>query len=466
MSAVTLRRPFTISLTLKNVKFTRVAFPCVSRTVIQNTKYVPCPRRLSREFTSIRGISFATVVTLTNLHMTRWRSSLIAASLLLIVGCATRGMSPANVAKLVTHIASVNSFNRVMSHYECTGPQRDWDYICEVRHDPGPGSSGKPTSQRVGLTLAMKSCDSPTCRPEVRGKPVFNESILPKDGPVPSKAELSALRKAQAENASLTHHTHGTVTIPSTTKQPVLAQPDVDQQAVARRLLSVDRAERNGAFSVADRIPPESVGPDLRKALIAFLERQNQVVEEARQAGVALDTVENPEFVANVQHVVARLSDPEAIPALARALGTFTVVRALVKFGEQAAPAVLSVVSSPESDHNAVDDGLRVLSHMVTGTNPDGGMNKERIPLSPASLEQVRRVVKQRLTGKQYFTTVWYAIDLAELLEDDAELRRLLEVLATDPTEVLLPVDDPKLIERTRGPAAEALARMRARSRP
>ena len=55
---------------------------------------------------------------------------------------------------------------------------------------------------------------------------------------------------------------------------------------------------------------------------------------------------------------------------------------------------------------------------------------------------------------------------LADVLEDDAELRRLLEVLATDPTVVLLPVDDPKLIDRTRGDAAAVLARMRARSRP
>ena len=282
---------------------------------------------------------------------------------------------------------------------------------------------------------------------------------------MPSKAELSTLRKAQAEKASQTRHTHETVTVPSTRKQPVLAQPDVDQQAVARRLLSADRAERNGAFYVADRIPPESVGPDLRKALIAFLERQNQVVEDARQAGVTVDTVENPEFIANVQHVVASLNDPEAIPALARALGTFTVIRALVRFGEQAAPAVLSVVGAAESDYNAVDDGLRVLRYMVAGGGPDEN-TRSPAPLSAETLEQVRRVVKQRLTGKQYFTTMWYAIDLAELLEDDAELRRLLEVVATEPTEVLLPLDDPKLIERTRGSAAEVLARMRARSRP
>jgi hypothetical protein len=245
-------------------------------------------------------------------------------------------------------------------------------------------------------------------------------------------------------------------------------QPGVDQPAVARRLLSPDRQERNGAFYAADRIPPENIGPELRKALIAFLERQNQVVEDARRAGVRLDTVENPEFVANVQHVVAKLNDPEAIPALARALGTFTVVRALVRFGERAAPDVLSVVTSPESDYNAVNDGLRVLKYMVTGETilgADGGTRSEA-PLSPAALERVRRATQQRLTGRQYFTTVWYAIDLAVVLEEDAEFLRLLEVLANDPTGVLLPLDDPKLIERTRGSAAAALETMRARSRP
>ena len=176
---------------------------------------------IAREFTSNPGMSLAMLVTLTNLRMTRWRSSLVAASLLLLVGCATKRMSPANVAKLLTHIDSVNSFNGAMSHYECTGPQRDWDYICDVRYDPQPGSSRKPTIQRVGLTLAMKSCEGPECRPEYRGKPVFNRSVLPEDGPVPSRAELSEWIKAQAENASQPRRA---VTVASPPEQPVLLQ--------------------------------------------------------------------------------------------------------------------------------------------------------------------------------------------------------------------------------------------------
>jgi hypothetical protein len=59
----------------------------------------------------------------------RLRTAALAASLLLIVSCATRGMSPANVGKHLTHIDAVNSFDGALSHYECTGPQRDWDYL-------------------------------------------------------------------------------------------------------------------------------------------------------------------------------------------------------------------------------------------------------------------------------------------------------------------------------------------------
>ena len=423
-----------------------------------NHEYVCRPRRFTREFTGIRGISLAIVVTLNNLSMPPRRSSLMAALLLLIAACATKGLPPSNVATLLNHQPAVNG---ITSRFTCTGPQRDWDYICEVQHFPRPGSSSSnPISQRVGLTLMMRSCNSPQCRPEFRGKPVFSESVLPSDGPVPSKAELSRLGKAQAAQPTQRRRS---VTVPSTAKQPVPAKPNVDLQAVAAGLLSADRQERNSAFHVASRLPPESVEPALRRALFAYLDRLNLDREHARQAGIPLRTVEDPEFVASVHRTVAALNDPEAIPALARALGMSTVIRALLKFGEQAAPAVLTVVGSPQTHYSAVNDGLRVLDWMVTGGGPDEN-TRSPAPLSAGTLDRVKQVVTERLTGRQYFTTLWYAVDLADSLEGDAELMSALEVLATDPTAVLLPVDDPKLIERTRGGAAAVLARMRARS--
>jgi hypothetical protein len=200
----------------------------------------------------------------------------------------------------------------------------------------------------------------------------------------------------------------------------------------------------------ARAIGPAGSGSTLRAALIALLEKQNLIVEQARQAGITLETVENPEFMSSVHHAVAALKDPQAIPALARALGWFTVVRALADFGDQAAQAVLGVVTSPTSRYSAVDDGLTVLRWMVE--------SRSERPLSPGTLVQIRRAAEQRLTGEQYFTTLWYAIDLASVL-DDAELRRIIEELATYPSDVVARgVTNPRLIERTQKRAADRLA--------
>lgn len=65
------------------------------------------------------------------------------------------------------------------------------------------------------------------------------------------------------------------------------------------------------------------------------------------------------------------LRDPGAIPALAGVLGTgSSVLDALVAFGEQAPPAVLALVNSPESMHYTVNSGLIVLRFMIEGAGP------------------------------------------------------------------------------------------------
>jgi hypothetical protein len=235
------------------------------------------------------------------------------------------------------------------------------------------------------------------------------------------------------------------------------AQRDEEQKAIARQLLSGDMQERNRVLDAVKAIRPEKAAPELRSALIALLERQNLIVEQADSAGLDLSTLDDPEVIASVHHAVAALNDPKAIPALARALGWFTVVRALAKFGDQAAPAVIAIVASPKTRYTAVDDGLRVLRFMVE--------TRQDRPLSASTMDQIRRVVRQRLSGEQYFTTLWYSIDLAGVL-DDSTLRRVIGDLATYPSEVVARgIVDPALIEQTQKRAADRLAGVRSEHR-
>ena len=127
------------------------------------------------------------------------------------------------------------------------------------------------------------------------------------------------------------------------------------------------------------------------------------------------------------------------------------VIRALVAFGEPAVPAILSVLSTPDVAPSKVSQGLRTLRLMVEEAGPGA--------LSPGTLVQMRGVAKRHLTGRQSVVTLWSAIDLAVVLEDE-ELRGRVETLARDPDEVRARgVEDPDLIERTQERAAAALSR-------
>lgn len=231
------------------------------------------------------------------------------------------------------------------------------------------------------------------------------------------------------------------------------AQAQVDQQAITQRLLGGDVEERNRALnSVAREIQAKRpIGQELRKALIALLERQNQIVREAERAGQFVADVEDPEFIARLSRTVAELRDPAAIPALSEATyGGRDVIKALAGFGEQALPDVIRVVSSRDSHYDVVDLGLITLRIMVE--------NRSTRPLSGRALDAIRRAASQRLTGKQYFTSLWWAIDLAVALNDPA-LVKIVEALASDPREInARGINNPAVIEETQKRAADRLA--------
>ncbi len=233
---------------------------------------------------------------------------------------------------------------------------------------------------------------------------------------------------------------------------PVQAQ--VDQSVLAQRILGSDIDERTEALEQAGRLRPQDTGPELRTALIRALERAGQVRAQRYHAslrGEALQPLEDGEFILRVSRVVAELRDPRAIPALIGALGTgFGVTRALVAFGEEATPALLAAVNSPETSHYVVADALVVFRFLVEGAGPHR--------LSAATVHEIQRATKQLLTGRSYFTTLWKAIDLALALRD-AELRRIVQSIASDRRQVVeRGIEDPEIVELTQRQAAERLA--------
>ncbi len=206
-------------------------------------------------------------------------------------------------------------------------------------------------------------------------------------------------------------------------------QGQVDQRVLAQHLLGENKQERDKAFEIARRIEKESMNPELRAALVSLLERMNGIVLQAAKQRKALVNFENPEFIAKVSRVVAELGDPQAIPTLSQAIyGGLTVIRALAAFGEQAAPSVLGVVTSPDSHYDLVNHGLITLRFMVetVGTRA----------LSTGTIARTRSAAAQRMTGKQHFSTLLWAIDLAVILNDE-ELRKIVKALAEDRNEVI-----------------------------
>jgi hypothetical protein len=212
-------------------------------------------------------------------------------------------------------------------------------------------------------------------------------------------------------------------------------------------------------MTMAKSIAPANTGVELRSALINLLSKENEIVKKSHRMGVTLDTLDDPDVITIIQRMVAEFNDPTAIGVLAEALGMGTVIRPLAGFGEQAVPAIVSVVSSSESHYSAVDDGLRTLRLIVEGT--------KRPPLSTNTLAQIRSVVRQRLDGRQpMFTTVWYAIDLATIV-DDVGLREIVKNLAENRNAVLARgIDDPSIIEKTQKRATDRLAGIPAQPRP
>jgi hypothetical protein len=234
----------------------------------------------------------------------------------------------------------------------------------------------------------------------------------------------------------------------------------IDQSEVARRLLTGNGSERGRALVSVQQIGRKNLTPQLRAALITALEREGKLVAELlarRERGDWGTELENPEFIAQLAKVVATFRDPGVIPSLAGALGSSPqAINALAEFGEPAASAVLQVLENTASTSVEMD-ALLTLRFMAEGV---GG------PLTAGTRERMRQVARERLTTRQKsITTVRGAIDLAVAL-NDAELRRIVQSLASDRNAVVALRDtDAEMITRTQRIAAERLAGVPPRPR-
>ena len=104
------------------------------------------------------------------------------------------------------------------------------------------------------------------------------------------------------------------------------------------------------------------------------------------------------------------LKSRRAIPYLVKALGSgFTmVVQQLAAFGEEAAPAVLDVVMSPQAYPYAIADGLWALRLMVERAPRDG--------LSAATRGRMREAAEYWVARPDSVATRRAAADLAAAL--------------------------------------------------
>ncbi|MBA4158259.1 MAG: hypothetical protein H0X65_12385 [Gemmatimonadetes bacterium] len=226
------------------------------------------------------------------------------------------------------------------------------------------------------------------------------------------------------------------------------AEAQAGQSELTRQLLHGDRGEQLMAAEVARGIGGRNIDEKLRGALIEVLEREGRLDAQRRRGDIGF--LDNPELIARLALVVAELRDPRAIPALAGAVHTSPpAAKALAAFGEPAAAAVLEVANS-RGQTAVVNSGLITLRLMIEGAG--------KRPLSPGTRQEIRQVAQRHMSAEYSVTTLWRSIDLAVVL-DDPEIRRMVELLATDRNEVIARgVTEPDLIEQTQKRARERLA--------
>ncbi|MDE2769694.1 MAG: hypothetical protein OXI44_00735 [Bacteroidota bacterium] len=186
------------------------------------------------------------------------------------------------------------------------------------------------------------------------------------------------------------------------------AAPVTERQA-AVQLAEGDWQERYNAVIFVMKLGAEA-SAELRLAVI------DAAWAELRQE---TDTPPESEAIFGYLQAVAEMGDPRAIPFLVEAL-IYGGENALADIGARAFPAVLEAVSDPDEHGSRARGALTVLRFML-----EDGI------LTAGQTDQVRALVRERLSGTQDTKIVGAAVRLALAL-GDPELRAIVERFAND----------------------------------
>ncbi|HEU4626233.1 MAG TPA: hypothetical protein VFS52_15795 [Steroidobacteraceae bacterium] len=234
--------------------------------------------------------------------------------------------------------------------------------------------------------------------------------------------------------------------------QSVAATAGADQQNLAAQLTSGTEEQRAAAAVAVLRIPVEQRGASLLDALIVEAERLKRDLDE-RGAALAAGRPIAPardegEHLFNVLEALCQSKDPRVIHSLASLMHGNRVLNALVKFGELAAPDVMSVAEASTSSPTEVDSALIVLRRMLEQPGDH--------PLSESSKARIAQIAARRLSGTQQSTVVSSAIGLAATTHDSELLRRVQELARDEANIRALGIADEQQVSRLQKIAQDA----------
>lgn len=206
--------------------------------------------------------------------------------------------------------------------------------------------------------------------------------------------------------------------------QPTVGQEQ--QRELAARINSSEWKVRRAALTDIASIIPGKRQPGLVAAVVLELERLNGLPDiGAKEVPRNSDDEEAWTYYADIVSVVSGSSDPVAIRPLADALGMGRpAVDALARFGERAVPDILKAVDR----HTAPD--FRYMAIYTFRL-----MLEQHTPLGAQSRLAISGLVRQHLTGRQFFRQVIQAIDVAGLLKDSGAIRMVSMIAAANTAE-------------------------------
>jgi hypothetical protein len=223
------------------------------------------------------------------------------------------------------------------------------------------------------------------------------------------------------------------------------------------------RAREEAVSYIRKKIQPADRSAELEQALANELVRLNTL----GRARMELDRAGKPipdSFPADhLREVIALVSEsprPLVLPALLGAIGTGGMVKdALVRFGDEAVPGVISVArakvglvttgSPGDTPPPEVADAINVLRELLGKTTK---------PVSAQSRVAILAVARDRLTGPQDVVVAMAACRLAVATRDQT-LRARVSALAENRNEVAsLGIVDPRFADNLQRVAKDALA--------